>query len=205
MTTPPDGVRDVWPREITSETDTREQLRLEQAHRQRRGYDDAFIVDPDAHHFETESWNDLVDLIEDPILKQTALSYKRHPDSRLPPVLLHTNGGQFSQSAAGRIPHSSLSPGEKADDPTVHRDVVPLRRSVDAMGIARMVIFPNALLQLGTHPDPNVAVNLAFAYMRLLTERILPGDPRLETMAFLASCPPRRASGWCAPMPTTPT
>ncbi len=183
-----DGPREIWPREITSETDTREQLRLEAAQRRRRGYDDLFIVDLDAHHFETESWNDLVEFIEDPILRQTALSYKRHPGSRLPPVLLHTNGGQFSQSAAGRIPHSSLSPGETVDDTSVHRDVVPLRRSMDAMGIARMVIFPNALLQLGTHPDPNVEINLAFAYMRLLTERILPGDERLKTMAFLPFC-----------------
>ncbi len=188
MATGPARAAEILPREITSETDTRDQLRLEQAHRIRRGYDDLFIVDLDAHHFETESWNDLVDFIEDPILRQTALSYKRHPDSKLGPVLLHTNGGQLSQSAAGRIPHSSLSPGEAVDDLTVHRDVVPLRRSMDAMGIARMVIFPNALLQLGTHPDPNVEINLAFAYMRLLTERILPGDPRLKTMAFLPFC-----------------
>ena len=170
---------------LTSESDTRETLRNAAKYRDRRKLQDYFIVDLDTHHNETGSWNEIIDYMEDPILKAEALSFKRKPDSRLGPVLFHANGTMFSQSVAGRIPHSNLSPGEIRDDLTVHPDVVPLRRAMDSFGIDRMIMFPNALLQVGTHPNVRMEINLAFAYAKFLTEVVLPGDPRLKTMALL--------------------
>jgi predicted TIM-barrel fold metal-dependent hydrolase len=170
---------------LTSESDTRETLRHAAKYRDKMGLKDYFIVDLDTHHVETSSWNEIIDFVEDPILKEEALSFKRKPDSRLGTVLYHANGGMFSQSVSGRIPHSNLSPGEPRDDKTVHPDVVPLRRAMDSFGIDRMIMFPNALLQIGTHPNIKIETNLAFAYAKFLTEVVLPGDPRLKTMALL--------------------
>lgn len=170
---------------LSTESDTREMLRNAAKYRDQKKLNDYFIVDLDTHHIETGSWNEIVEFIEDPILREEALSAKRKPESRLGPVLFHANGGMFSQSVSGRIPHSNLAPGEPRDDLSVHGDVVPLRRAMDSFGIDRMVMFPNALLQVGTHPNVKVEVNLAFAYAKFMTEVVLPGDPRLKTMALL--------------------
>src|ERR1700682_3986597 len=37
-----------------------------------RNYQDPLIVDADAHHYETESWRDIVKYIEDPVLRHRA-------------------------------------------------------------------------------------------------------------------------------------
>ena len=46
------------------------------AHAQRqaveRNYQDLLIIDADAHHYETESWTDIVKYIEDPVLRHRA-------------------------------------------------------------------------------------------------------------------------------------
>ena len=170
---------------LSTESDTRETLRNAAKQRDAKRFSDYFIVDLDTHHYETGSWTEIVDFIEDPVLRAEAQSFKRHPDSRLGPVLYHATGGMFTQSVSGRITHSNLTPGEKLDDKTVHPDVVPLRRAMDSFGIDRMILFPNALLQVGTHPHVKTEVNLAFAYAKFLTEMVLPGDPRLKTMALL--------------------
>jgi predicted TIM-barrel fold metal-dependent hydrolase len=170
---------------LSPDSDTRETLRNAVKYRDARRLQDYFIVDLDTHHFETSSWNEIVDYIEDPILKAEANSFKRTPEARLRPVLLHANGDMFSQSASGRIIHSNFTPGEEIDDKTVHTDVVPLRRAMDSFGIDRMILFPNALLHIGTHPRVNIEVNLAYAYARFMTEQVLPGDSRLKTNVLL--------------------
>src|SRR5215831_14311085 len=47
---------------------------LEHARRQadERKYKDLLIIDADAHHYETESWTDIVKYIEDPVLRHRA-------------------------------------------------------------------------------------------------------------------------------------
>ena len=42
--------------------------------RDRRKFDDVLIVDVDAHHYESESMNEIIDYMEDPVLKQLAKS-----------------------------------------------------------------------------------------------------------------------------------
>ena len=170
---------------LSSDSDTHETLRNAEKHRDAKKFGDYFIVDLDTHHYEGASWTEIIDFIEDPILRSEAQSFKRRPDSRVGQVMYHANGGQFSQSVAGRITHSNLTPGENRLDKSVHADVEPLRKAMDSFGIDRMILFPNALLQVGTHPHVKTEVNLAFAYAKFLTEMVLPGDSRLKTMALL--------------------
>ena len=42
--------------------------------RDRRNFNDMLIIDVDAHHYETESMKEIVEFIEDPVLRQLAKS-----------------------------------------------------------------------------------------------------------------------------------
>ena len=58
--------------EIDTTTDTREILAHSRKHAERAGYADWLIVDIDAHHVETASWNEIVTHIDDPVLRDQA-------------------------------------------------------------------------------------------------------------------------------------
>ena len=53
--------------EITVHTDTRDILAHARRNAIRRGLQDMFVVDIDAHHVETVSWKEIVTYIEDPV------------------------------------------------------------------------------------------------------------------------------------------
>ena len=56
---------------------------------------------------------------------------------------------------------------------------------MDAIGIDVAVMFPTPMLQLGLHPQVEVEVQLARAYNRWLTERVLAHEPRIRSMLYL--------------------
>ncbi len=54
------------------------------------------------------------------------------------------------------------------------------------MAVDYTVVFPTPMLVLGTHPQPEVEVELAWAFNRWLTEEVLPEDPpRLKGLLYL--------------------
>jgi predicted TIM-barrel fold metal-dependent hydrolase len=167
--------------EITAATDTRDYLA--QATRQSVAYDDyELLIDVDAHLQEGGFWHEIIDLLENDVLKQTAQAMTR-PGS-LP--LINMQPGMSFQALAGRVPHQS-GPQEKTDDPAKagHRFVQVVRRTIDSMGLDYQVIFPTAMLHLGMNPMEEIEVELARAYSRWLVERILPEDPRIIALLYL--------------------
>src|SRR5215467_488517 len=54
------------------EVDTRTLLRQAQRQAQQRHYEDFLIVDVDAHHYETESFSQIIEFVEDPVVRHIA-------------------------------------------------------------------------------------------------------------------------------------
>ena len=145
--------------EITAASDTREYLA--QAARQAVVYDDyELIVDVDAHLQEGGFWGEIIELLDNDVLRQTAQGMLR--PGALP--LINMSAGMNFQSMSGRIPHQS-GPLEKTDDPAKsgHRFVQIVRRTVESMGLDYQVIFPTSMLHLGLHPVEELETGLARA------------------------------------------
>jgi predicted TIM-barrel fold metal-dependent hydrolase len=167
--------------EITAETDTRDYLA--EATRQARAHDDYdLLVDIDAHLQEPGFWGEIISLLDNDVLRQTAQAMMR--PGALP--LVNMQPGMSFQALAGRVPHQA-GPNEKTDDPASagHRFVQILRRTIDSMGLDYQVIFPTAMLHLGMNPMEEIEVELARAYSRWLTEIILPQDKRVIALLYL--------------------
>ena len=167
--------------ELTVKTDSRDYL--SHATQQAKQHDDyELIVDVDAHLQERRFWGEIIDLLENDVMKDTSLQMMG--PGALPYINAHL--GMSFQAMAGRIPHHS-GPGESVDDPTTHGHtfVQIVRRSIDALGVDYQVIFPTAMLVLGTNPMDEVEIHLARAYNRWLTERILPEEERLLGLLYL--------------------
>src|SRR5262245_6500824 len=180
--------------EINAATDTRDYLA--EATRQAREYDDyELLVDVDAHLQEGGFFHEIIELLGNDVLKQTAQGMMR-PGS-LP--LINMQPGMSFQSLSGRVPHQS-GPQEKTDDPgkAGHRFVQIVRRTIETMGLDYQVIFPTAMLHLGMNPMEDIEVELARAYARWLTERILPEDPRIIALLYLRSTRRWNARSSCA-------
>jgi len=149
-----------------------------QAHE--RNFQDLLIVDSDAHHYETESWTDIVKYIEDPVLRHRAQGTgQRSGQSQT--LMFQSPGNQSNSGRVIRYPQRRL---EKTDG-EVPRDVELVRREMDAIGIKYQVVFPTPMLELGMHQETNVEVQLSWAYSRWLTEEVLPHEPRMKTMVYL--------------------
>ena len=175
------------PQEITTETDTRDILARETKYQAEKGFNDWTIVDVDAHHSEMSSWREVVEYLDDPILKHYAKEFQSRTGGA--PGLSNAMPGLRYQDAGGRIPHQTQI-GEAVEDKSNHRDVTLIRRSMDAMGLDHQILFPGNLLQLGTHPQPRVEAHLALAYNRWVCERILPVDDRVKTLLYLPNSEP---------------
>jgi hypothetical protein len=75
-----------------------------------RGYERFPIVDVDSHHYENESMPEILEYLDDPVLKQLALSTSR-PNAKNARIL-NTMVGY--QDMGGRIPRYGLRSLEKA-------------------------------------------------------------------------------------------
>ncbi len=168
--------------EITAATDTRDYLshaaRFAQQH---ETYE--LIVDVDAHLQEAQFWPEIIDLLENDVLKQTAQAMLKG-GSAMP--LSNLAPGQNFQSMAGRVPHQS-GPREPTDDPDTggHRFVQIVRRTMNTMGVDYQVIFPTAMLLLGLSPVDGAELYLARAYNRWLRDIILPQEKRILGLVYL--------------------
>ena len=90
--------------EIGIYTDTRDILAHSRAEAIRNGIADWFIVDVDAHHMESISWAEVVDHIEDPVMRDQALRFQKERVGA-PPYGINADLGLRYQDVGGRIPH----------------------------------------------------------------------------------------------------
>jgi len=172
-------------------TDTRDILAHAKQRADANKFEDYLIVDVDSHHTETTSWHEIIEYIEDPVVRAQALEYQQIRTGG-PPYGLSGDFGLKYQGVGGRIPHND-NRLETVEETDVHRDVVLTRRAMESFGLDYMVVFPTPMLFLGTHPQPEMEVLLGRAYNRWLEERLLPGDERIKSFMYLPFNDPEAA------------
>ncbi|GGM60418.1 hypothetical protein GCM10012275_34450 [Longimycelium tulufanense] len=181
---PTDGVTPHPTQEITTRTDTRDILANARRDTEYYGLDDYLIVDVDSHHVELDSWPEIVDYLEDPVVRDIAHQLVLNWPQASHLALHNHMAGLTLQDVAGRIPHQAAL-AEPVAETDVHRDVTLVRRAMDAMSIDVQVVFPQPMLEIGLHPHPRIATQLMLAYNRWFTENILGTDSRIKTMLGL--------------------
>lgn len=161
--------------------DTREALKNAKEQAARRGFDRFLIVDCDAHHYETESWADIIGYIDDPVIRQEALGGVTRVTGQTPLL----PGQLGNQDLAGRVVRYGMRRLEEWRDEGDQRDTVIVKRAMRMMGIDYQIVFPTPMLNLGLHPVPSVEVALARAYTRWMSEHMLAGNDGIRTMVYL--------------------
>jgi len=152
-----------------------------------RNYQDFLIVDVDSHHYENESYKEVFEYIESPVIRRAAIdSTKRGGRSSM----LNSQVGY--QDLGGRITRHELRRHQKlAGDK--HRDIQMTLEWMDAMGVDYACLFPTPMLFLGLHPQVEVEVAMCRAYNRWLCDKILAQEPRLISMLYLPFNDPEAA------------
>ena len=170
--------------QITTHTDSREILANARRDIARYHLDDYFIVDVDAHHVEFDSWADILDHLENPVLRHNAKAMTQDwPRAGQLAFSNHPVGLTF-QDVFGRIPHQAEL-AEHVEQSDEHRDLTLIRRAMDSLGIKMQVIFPQPMLEMGLHPEPDIVTAMTFAYNRWFTRTILPREKRVKTLLSL--------------------
>jgi predicted TIM-barrel fold metal-dependent hydrolase len=156
-----------------------------------RRYDDLFIVDTDSHHYENYSLREIVEYLDDPVLRQlgkAGITRGGGLGGNLLP------GAVGFQDMGGRISRLTLMATEKTPEQR-QRDAVLARRWMDSMGVDVAISFPTPMLVLNTHPQLEMQTRMAWAYNRWLIERVLAEEPRLRGMLYLPLNDPEAALG----------
>jgi predicted TIM-barrel fold metal-dependent hydrolase len=164
-------------RDPSKETyDTRRHLANAEMQSEDRHYEDFMIIDVDAHHYETGSYAEIFDYIDDPVMRD---QFKYSKGETMYP---RSTGGY--QEMAGRITRYPHRRTEQAPD-APNRDIGLTRKWMDAVGVDVACVFPTPMLGLGLNPVVEVEVQYARAYNRWLTEKILAQEPRMVSMLYL--------------------
>src|SRR3989304_390357 len=114
------------------EADTTKILAHAARQRDENGYGDFLIVDSDCHHYETDSMREIVDFIEDPVLKQQA-KLETSIGAGVVTSMLPPRVGE--QNIAGRVTRYSLRKAEKTDVGNGCRPTQLTLRAMDPMGV----------------------------------------------------------------------
>ncbi|HLQ92787.1 MAG TPA: amidohydrolase family protein [Xanthobacteraceae bacterium] len=165
-------------RDLSAEPyDTRTLLKnaVEQAIERR--YEDFFMVDVDSHHYETESFAEIVSYIRNPVIREEA---KFQGMSR---GGITSENGSY-QELTGRITRYPKRMTEKVP-PTPHRDITLAERWMDSLGVDMAILFPTPMLNLANCPRFEVELELAHAYNSWLCDTILDSAPRIKSMLYL--------------------
>jgi len=157
-----------------------------------RNYQDFLIVDVDAHHYESESYREVFEYIENPVIRRQAVeSAKRGGRASM-------LGGTIGyQDIGGRIVRHELRRHDirrhDALGAAEHRDIGMTLEWMDTIGVDYCCLFPTPMLFLGLHPQVEVEVAMCRAYNRWLCERILAAEPRIVSMLYLPFNDPEAA------------
>ena len=168
-------------------TDTREILAHAKKQAEERNLQDYVVFDVDSHIVESFRWDDVVQYIDDPVIREQALTSERGA-----PYGLNTAAGLLYQDVGGRIPHE-LGLGEPVEETDAHRYVGLMRRAMECIGIDYMVVFPTSMLQLGMSPQLPMQILLANAFNRFLVEHMLSVDHRIKSLLYLPFSDPEAA------------
>jgi len=146
-----------------------------------KGFDDVMIIDVDAHHYENESFGEILPFMENEVLKQLAIASRaKGGRGNVAP------SGFGYQDMGGRVTRYPLRSSEKTDAQGPHRDIQLGHRWMDAMGVDYSCLFPTGMLSIGLHPQKEMEVELCWAYNRWVTEKALPeSGGRLFSMLSL--------------------
>ena len=181
--TPTVSARDT--QQITTSTDSREILANAKRDVERYKLKDYFIVDVDSHHVEFDSWAEVLDHIEDPVLRRNGKTMAASwPNAAQLALSNHPPGITF-QDVHGRIPHQIRLAEDVDTSDGRHRDLTLMRRAIESMGIDMQIVFPQPMLEIGLHPSAEIETQLIFAYNRWFTSRILAHEPRIKSMLAL--------------------
>src|SRR5690242_16691077 len=109
-----------------------------------RRYEDFCIVDVDCHHYETEAFQEIIQYMDDPVLRHEA----KYQGMARPGIA--ASDGSY-QELGGRI---TRYPGRRIEKvpPAPHRDITLMRRWMDAMGVDIACMFPTPMLNLAACP-----------------------------------------------------
>jgi predicted TIM-barrel fold metal-dependent hydrolase len=182
-----DLIADRGRRVSVEEMNTTQLLRHARKQAVQRNFDDMVIVDVDAHHYESENYNEFLPFMENDVLKQLAMSGRTKNRQGLVP------GGVGYQDMGGRVTRYPMRGSEKTENGTL-RDVQLGHRWMDAMSVDYSCLFPTGMLNIGLHPQKEMEHELCWAYNRWLTEKVLPeSDNRFYTMLSLPFSDPEQA------------
>jgi predicted TIM-barrel fold metal-dependent hydrolase len=149
---------------------------------EQRGLDDVLIIDVDAHHYETDNLAAIIDLIEDPVIRQVAVNTYKYRGSMA--VMMDQPGTQDMGGRVNRyMPRKMV--GDKIAAEGGSREIVQAMQWMDSLSVDYACIFPTPMLLLGTHPQIEMEVALAKSYNKWLTEEVLAKNPRLVSMLYL--------------------
>ena len=143
----------------------------------KRRYEDFNIVDVDSHHYETESFQQILEYIEDPVLRHQA-RFQGVRDGGI------TSSRGSYQEMAGRVTRYKGRFREKTPQ-SPHRDITLTKRWMDAFGVDITLLFPTPMLSLGLTPRVEVEVALARAYNRWLIDHVTSVEPRIKASLYL--------------------
>ncbi len=170
--------------QITIRTDSREILANARRDIERYKLHDYFIVDVDSHHVEFDSWGEILDRLENPVLRHNAKAMTQDwPNAKQLAFSNHPVGLTF-QDVFGRIPHQAQL-AEDVEKSAEHRDLTLIRRAMESLGIKMQVVFPQPMLEMGLHPEQDIVTAMTFAYNRWFTETILPCEKRVKSLLCL--------------------
>jgi len=116
---------------------------LEHAAQQARAcnYQDFLVVDVDAHHYENESYKEVFQYIESPVIRHDVIDSSSRPGRS---AMLNSSVG--NQNLGGRITRSNLRRLQKVPQDGRHRDIAMTLEWMDALGVDYACMFPTPML-----------------------------------------------------------
>ena len=174
-----DLISDRGNRVAVEELNTSKLLKHAREQADQHGLHDILVVDVDSHHYEMENLGEVLEFVENDVLKQLLKSNRAKGRGSILP------SETSFQDMGGRITRYPLRHSEKTG-PGKHRDVQLGNRWMDALGVDYACLFPTQMLHAGLSTQPDLENNLCWAYNRWLTEKILPEtDGRFFSMLCL--------------------
>ena len=162
-----------------AETDTKTLLAHATQQGVQRRYEDFLIVDVDGHHYENMSYAEIIEYIEDPVMR-AQVKYQGYGQGGITSA---TAGGGY-QNLGGRITRNPRANNEAVPS-NPHRDITLTKRWMDALGIDVVLLFPTPMLTLGLTPRAEVEVALSRAYNAWLCDKVLMAEPRIRSTLYL--------------------
>ena len=163
-----------------AEVDTKTLLSHANEQAIQRRYEDFLIVDVDGHHLETQSYKEMCEYIEDPVMRDQA----KYQGFGAGGISSATAGGGY-QNLLGRVTRrTGGNPKEKtpAGCPSRHHP----DQALDGCARHRPGLsLPDADADPRPHAAPDVENALARAYNRWLVENVLAHEPRITSTLYL--------------------